>query len=266
MNGNNNSNSNDLKNRLLRNKNDYIPIQNVRVPTAKAQLKGSMDYPEASMVYPEAMPVVGVGVSTATGGRVNQNIRTSTANIQASGARKTNLNQLNTQKVKNSSKLFTMDIKLKAIEKQIEAYKYANNPKYYEMTEKKMMLLREYQVIVAEQNLIDREINFQQRSRNLQKREALLKKKKKNAKARKGKPANMVSPGNKKKPKLVARGVDSYQVETDRNVIVNPNSNMRYVNRNERDECECCQNCDSSDAECLVLCCFCLVKVLEAAA
>lgn len=253
MNRNNNQGTNVLKNRLMRNQNDYVPIQQVTVPSNDQKLmQGAMD-------YPEALPVVGAGVGTAVGGRIMPSARPLTNAAQ--GGRATNLNELNVQMVKNSSKLFQMDIKLKAIEKQIEAYKYANNPKYYEMTEKKMLLLREYQVIVAEQNLIEREIKFQRRSKQFGQRPV------KGRKPAKGKKPNMVNPGTKKKPRIVARGVESYQVETDRNVIVNPNANTRYANNREKDECEkCCENCDGSDAEGIVLCCYCLLQILEAAA
>lgn len=245
----NNENSSDLKKRLLKNESDFVPIQQVTIPTQGNMLNDSLD-------YPEALPVIGNESQTSYGGKV---FGSKKLKEQEEGTRKTNFNAMSLQLVKNKSKIFQMDIELKALDRQIQAYKHANNVKYYELTEKKMMILREYQVLVSEQNLIEREIRLGKK-REKRRKELELEKEKK--KSEKGKDSNMVNPDEKKKPKLVARGVDSYQVEKDRDIIVNPRVNTRYQSKNDND---CCNCDDDSCCNFLVVACYCCALILEAA-
>lgn len=249
------SEQSELKKRLLKDKSDFIPIQQVQVPNKKEIPKGEMD-------YPEAIPIVGER-KTDYGGKFISTRTPFDKNVQNAEGRRTNLNALHLQMVKNTSKIFQLDLQLKAMERQIESYKYANNPLYYEETEKKMKILREYQVIVTEQNLIQQEIEYQKKQEI---EERKLKEEEEKKKKTMGKEGNMID-NEKRKPKLVARGIESFQVEKEKNYIVNPSVNTRYQSRGDRDACaDCCKNCDGEDVgNCLLLGCYCFLKIMEAA-
>lgn len=147
-------NNRNLKEKLLE---DHIGIQQINVPGNR------------STNIPEALPAGNAPIGSIQAPKIQIGRKPSSIKIQNQNAPKglshirgTTLDQLNLTYVKNSSKIMTLNIKLKALERQLESYKWASNDKYYQSLEEKIGVQQEYQLLVQEQNLIKNEIEYQE--------------------------------------------------------------------------------------------------------
>lgn len=141
--------NNNLNAKLIQ--NEHIGIQEINVPSS-----GGMNYPEAPTGVGEPF---GRNAKIQTGAKVTNQV--SNANNTSRGfshIRGTEIDLLNANYMKNSSKIMALDVKLKALNKQLDSFKWASNEKYYQVLEDKIAAQKEYQVLVEEQNLIKQEI------------------------------------------------------------------------------------------------------------
>lgn len=267
MNTNNNLNTNLIK-------NDYIGIQQINIPGHSAS--GGMD-------YPEALPAgQGDPFSVPEGAKIENPQRPTFVNKSSNNIsqgmnhiRGTEINQLNISYVQNSSKIMALDVQLKAIEKQLESYKWAKNNDYYLIMERKIKLQKEYQILNQEQNLIKQEIEYQEQIKIQKEIQNQNKKKIENSK-------NSKNQGNNKnynyqKNQNFNKNLNNYQKNGNKN-IANNNSRMmqpviinttNVVNngrkgRNRRYNDDYYRR--EAEAECAAALCICCLQVaIEAA-
>lgn len=162
------NNNQNLNAKLIQ--NEHIGIQQINIPGS-----GGIDYPEALPAGDSPFGLdpnqnVQTGQKPTTTFTQNKNVSEGLSHIRG-----TEISQLNANYMRNSSKIMSLDAKLKALEKQLESYKWASNDQYYQVMEEKIATQNQYQLLVQEQNLIQQEIDFRTAQKLAQKNKKLKK-------------------------------------------------------------------------------------------
>lgn len=128
---------------------NFIHLQEIRIPD---KVHGH------SQVIPEAIPAP-----------QNTNIEYGTMampimvgvqeKIQDSRERSPTVDELTKQLMEKKAQIFSMDLQLKAIEKQLEGFKFASNSEYYSAMNTKIRLSSKYQELVIEKSRLESQIN-----------------------------------------------------------------------------------------------------------